>query len=145
MKPPSLPLLSLVVALSGCATAAVGSVAVSPAQRKEFADAVQSAESAGAAVESREAAVRLQEAKSAFEYAQHLPRDPDHARRELMRAQVDAEVALVLVQCEGQKRDIAKATARSELKADLVRSSPQTAASEPEPEPLLVSEPQIAP
>jgi Domain of unknown function (DUF4398) len=106
--------LSFGLSLLGCATVPPP---VSPETTKVFQDVIREAEAAGAAAEPPDAVVYLREAKSAFAYAQHLPGDPDHARRVLMRAQADAELALALAQFEAQKRSGTTTISRRELTA----------------------------
>lgn len=52
----------------------------------------------------------LARAKAAVAYAERLPGDPDHAKRLYMRAQVDAELALVLTRRTAQERIAARCT-----------------------------------
>lgn len=96
--------------LGGCATA---QPLMSQGQVKRFDDVVRDAEAAGAAAEPPAAAEHLRDAKSEFEYAQHLPRDPEHARKLLEQAQADADLALTLAR--GHVQDVSDARA-SELR-----------------------------
>jgi hypothetical protein len=82
----------LLTALAGCATASAP--LVSARQVHDFRAVVRQAEAAGALDLSSEAGRVLAEAKSDFYYAQHLPADPDRARRIAAQAQLDAERAL---------------------------------------------------
>jgi hypothetical protein len=99
----------------GCATAPP--LAISEQQRKRFEDVVRDAESSGAAEGPPVAVQRLAEAKSEFEYSQHLPLYPDRARLLVTKAQNDAETALELAQLETQARVRAREEVREEYRA----------------------------
>ena len=88
--------LFVVACALGCATAQP--LVISDQQRKRFEDVVRAAEAAGAVDGPPTAAARLAEAKSEFEYSQHLPMHPDRARQLAEKAQADAELALQLAQ-----------------------------------------------
>jgi hypothetical protein len=107
--------LSLLVGLSACATATPPAVSIQ--QINAFDDLVKRAEAAGAAEEPQEAAARLHEAKSDFYYAQHIPADPDHARRLVAKAQADAQAALDLAQRHTQQQVVAREQAHQEAAA----------------------------
>jgi hypothetical protein len=67
------------------------------------AQAIHDAEEAGAA-QCPSAAHLLDSAKDAQTYAQHVPGDPEHARRLYMRAHVDAELAIVQTRRSAHQR-----------------------------------------
>jgi len=100
----TLRLSSLTVMLllgAGCASTAA------PNEKAESsAAAVRAAEEVGA-THSPTAALHLQLAKEQFEHARRLPNpdDRDRANRLLMRAQVDAELALALARSEDEKAE----------------------------------------
>ncbi|HEX4403860.1 MAG TPA: hypothetical protein VH560_03470 [Polyangia bacterium] len=71
---------------------------------KSFREVVREAEVAGVADGPREAAQLLGDAKSEFEYSQHLPLYPDRARALAAKAQDDAEAALAIVQRQAQEQ-----------------------------------------
>jgi hypothetical protein len=125
MKLSSFVLLMLV---GGCATA---QPLVSPGQRKSFEDVVRQAEAAGAATEPPAAVEKLRDAKSEFEYAQRIPRDPAHARRLLAQAQGDAELALTLARRHLQENADGRETARHDEKATEAAASAPIGASGP--------------
>jgi len=77
--------------------------------------ASSSVETEGAAEAPSLAAERLADAKSEFEYAQHLPLYPDRARALADKAQADAETALQLAQAQARTRDAAREVARHAL------------------------------
>ncbi len=81
------------IAAVGCAT--VQPFVPSDAQRARF-DATIRAAQAGAGDGPSQLASMLAEAKSEFEYAQHLPKYPERARALAEKAQHDAEAALRL-------------------------------------------------
>jgi hypothetical protein len=94
--------LCALMSVVGCATAQP--LVISPQQRSRFQDLVRDAEAAGAAEGPPAASARLANAKSEFEYAQHLPMYPDRARLLVAQAQADAEAALELARREEQAR-----------------------------------------
>jgi hypothetical protein len=94
-----LGVLSLAVALWGGACASAPPV--TPEASLAF-QTIQDADVAGAARCPR-AAERLDAAKSEADYARHLPGDVEHARRLYLRAQADAELAVVLTRRDAQK------------------------------------------
>lgn len=77
----------------GCAT--VRPFVPSDAQRARF-DATIRAAQVGTSDGPNQVATMLAEAKSEFEYAQHLPKYPERARAIAAKAQRDAEAALRL-------------------------------------------------
>lgn len=79
--------------VAGCAT--VHPFVPSDAQRARFDATVRAAQS-GAGESPHQVATMLAEAKSEFEYAQHLPKYPERARALADKAQRDAEAALRL-------------------------------------------------
>jgi len=79
--------------VAGCAT--VQPFVPSDAQRARFDATVRAAQS-DAGEGPHQVATMLAEAKSEFEYAQHLPKYPDRARALAAKAQRDAEAALHL-------------------------------------------------
>ena len=99
----------------GCATAQP--LVISPQQRTNFETLVRDAEAAGAAEGPPAASARLADAKSEFEYAQHLPLYPDRARLLIVQAQADAEAALELARREAQARATVRETGRQETLA----------------------------
>jgi len=99
----------------GCATAPP--LVISPQQRTRFQNLVRDAEAAGAAQGPPAAAARLADAKSEFEYAQHLPMYPDRARLLVAQAQADAEAALELARRDAQARTTLRETGRQETLA----------------------------
>jgi hypothetical protein len=107
--------LFVLVTTLGCAT--TQPLVISDQQRKLFQDVIRNAEAAGAAEGPPLATQRLAEAKSEFEYSQHLPMYPDRARRLVTKAQADAETALKLAQSETQTRLLARETVRLEYLA----------------------------
>lgn len=74
------------------------------------AQTIRDAQAAGAR-ECPAAADSLNRAEDAMTYAQHVPGDPEHARRLYMRALVDAQLAIVLTRREAQQRLEARRTA----------------------------------
>jgi hypothetical protein len=90
----------LSVASAGCAS--TQPFALSAQQVKSFREVVREAEAAGAADGPPEAVQRLSDAKSEFEYSQHLPLYPDRARQLAVKAQDDAVAALTLAQQKAQ-------------------------------------------
>ena len=104
--------LSLLLACVGCASAPP---VVSDDQREAFQTVVREAEVAGAATEPPEAARLLRDAKSEFEYGQRIPRDPEHARCVLTKAQADAEAALALARRRQADLAAQKVLARQEF------------------------------
>jgi hypothetical protein len=85
---------SLLALLAGCATASP--VPISAEQERTFRDTILAAERANASGRSGEAATALQEAKSDFYYAEHSPMNPERARTMAVRAQHEADAAVVL-------------------------------------------------
>lgn len=69
----------------------------SEAQRARFEETVRQAEAAGANDISYESSSLLANAKSDFEYAQHLPKYPERAREVAAKAQSEADAALTMV------------------------------------------------
>jgi hypothetical protein len=86
--------LCLLAGAVGCAT--VQPFALSQGQRADFDEVVRKAEAAGALEGPPEATARLADAKSEFEYAQHIPLYPDRARSLVVKARTDGELALAL-------------------------------------------------
>jgi hypothetical protein len=105
----------LLVACVGCAT--TQPFVLSAQQVKSFRDVVRDAEAAGAADGPPEAAQRLSDAKSEFEYSQHLPLYPDRARELAVKAQTDAEAALVIAHGQAQARLTVRQEERHEVLA----------------------------
>src|SRR5580692_10814333 len=103
----------LLGACVGCATARP--FALSDQQVKSFREVVREAEAAGAADGPPEAAQRLSDAKSEFEYSQHLPMYPDRARELAAKAQADADAALALAQHEAEEHVAVRQAERHEL------------------------------
>jgi hypothetical protein len=103
----------LLGACVGCATARP--FALSDQQVKSFREVVREAEAAGAADGPPEAAQRLSDAKSEFEYSQHLPLYPDRARELVAKAQADADAALALAQREATEQLAVRQAERHEL------------------------------
>lgn len=85
--------LSLAASVFGCAT--VQPFTPSAGQTARFDGAVRQVEALGVTPGSG-AAELLAEAKSEFEYSQHLPKYPERARELAAKAQRDAEAALRL-------------------------------------------------
>ncbi|HVT09393.1 MAG TPA: hypothetical protein VHO67_18160 [Polyangia bacterium] len=79
--------------VAGCAT--TQPFVPSEAQRARFDETVRAAQS-DAGEGPHQVATMLAEAKSEFEYAQHLPKYPERARALADKAQRDAEAALRL-------------------------------------------------
>jgi len=82
----------LLAVVGGCAT--VEPFVVSDQQRTHFEQVVQAAEVAAAADGPAQAAALVVEAKSDFDYAQHLPKYPERARSLVAKAQYEADTAL---------------------------------------------------
>jgi hypothetical protein len=80
---------------------------------------IRDAEVAGAAKAEGKPAELLADAKSEIAYSQHLPGDPEHAQRLRLRAEADAELALVLTRCQSSERG----TARAETRRDVALSA----------------------
>jgi len=102
--------LSLTIAaavLAGaCATTNTG-----PSEQSASSSAsIRAAEEVGA-TRTPDAALHLQLAKEQFEYASTVtnPKEKDRANRLLMRAEVDAELALALARSEDEKGEARKA------------------------------------
>jgi Domain of unknown function (DUF4398) len=112
--------LCLLVAFLGCATTPP---VVSLDQRRAFLDVVRKAEAAGAAVEPPDAVVLLRDAKADFDYAQRVPRNPDHARHLLLKAQAEAELALSRALGETDRKTIAHARATATARSELTTSA----------------------
>jgi hypothetical protein len=105
----------VLVACGGCAT--TQPFVLSNEQVKSFRDVVRDAEAAGAADGPPEAVQRLSDAKSEFEYSQHLPLYPDRARQLAAKAQTDAEAALALAHSVAQARIAVRQEERHEVLA----------------------------
>jgi hypothetical protein len=103
----------LLVASAGCATAQP--FVLSAQQVKSFREIVREAEAAGAADGPPEAVQRLSDAKSEFEYSQHLPRYPDRAREIAAKAQDDAEAALAIAQRKAREQLLSRQEERREV------------------------------
>jgi hypothetical protein len=103
----------LLVASAGCAT--TQPFVLSAQQVKSFREVVREAEAAGAADGPPEAVQRLSDAKSEFEYSQHLPLYPDRARQLAVKAQDDALAALTLAQQKGQAQLAVRQEERHEV------------------------------
>jgi hypothetical protein len=89
----------------GCATAEP--FVVSDQQKAHFEQVAQSAETAAAADGPAEATAMVTDAKSDFEYAQHLPKYPDRARDLAAKAQHEADTALWMAQRAHRQANIA--------------------------------------
>ena len=96
--------LSLLAAL-GCAS--VQPFVPSDQQRAQFDRVVQAAETATAADGPAAAAALVADAKSDFEYSQHLPMYPDRARDLAAKAQYEAEKALWMARQVRRRADLA--------------------------------------
>jgi len=105
--------LLIASASAGCAT--TQPFALSQQQVKSFREVVREAEAAGAADGPPEAAQRLSDAKSEFEYSQHLPLYPDRARALAAKAQDDAEAALAIAQRESGEQLAVRQAERHEI------------------------------
>jgi hypothetical protein len=90
------------VALVGCATSQP--YVVTAAERSHFENAVRDAEAAGVADGPPEARRIFADAKSNFEYAQHLPLCPERARALATKAEKDLQTVLVLLRRAGPPR-----------------------------------------
>ena len=99
----------------GCATAQP--LVISPQQRTRFQNLVRDAEAAGAAEGPPAASARLADAKSEFEYAQHLPMYPDRARLLIAQAEADAEAALEIARRDARSRATLRYTGRQQTLA----------------------------
>jgi hypothetical protein len=88
--------VAVLMLLGGCATAEP--FVVSDQQRARFDQVVQAADAAAAADGPSQAAALVVEARSDFEYAQHLPRYPEKARYLADKAQHEADTALWMAQ-----------------------------------------------
>jgi hypothetical protein len=97
--------LVVVAALGGCATAEP--FVVSDQQRDRFERVVQAADAAAAADGPSQAAALVAEARSDFEYAQHLPRYPERARYLVAKAQHEADTALWMALDAHRKAELA--------------------------------------
>jgi hypothetical protein len=95
----------LVATALGCATAEP--FVVSDQQRTHFDQVARAAEAATAADGPAEAAALVTEAKSDFEYAQHLPMYPDRARGLAAKAQHEADTALWMAQQARRQAEMA--------------------------------------
>ena len=84
------------VAVLGCATAEP--FAISDQRRARFEQVAQQAEAAAASTGPAAASTLVTEARSDFEYAQHLPMYPERARALADRAQHEADTALSMTQ-----------------------------------------------
>ncbi|HXJ22937.1 MAG TPA: hypothetical protein VMT03_22150 [Polyangia bacterium] len=80
----------------GCATAQPFSI--SDQRRARFEQVAQQAEVAAAAGGPAAASALVTEARSDFEYAQHLPMYPERARRLADKAEHEADTALSMTQ-----------------------------------------------
>jgi len=112
-------------------------------QRALFNDVVRQAEAAGAVEGSPEAARCLADAKSDFNYAQHIPRYPDRARQLATKAQEEGAQALRLAQeHRRQTAALAREGARIEAAADVadVATTPATVVAPTAPETTAVAE-----
>jgi hypothetical protein len=119
-------MLGLVVAGPlGCATTTPP--VVSEQQRQTFAEIVRSAEAAGATEGPPRAVSLLADAKSEFEYAQHLPLYPDKARSLVAKAQDDAAQARQLAQEDAKVRAANCAAAREQILAGAPPATPPDA------------------
>ncbi len=96
--------LVLVAVVGGCAT--VEPFVVSDQQRARFEQVVQAAESEAATDGPARAVALIGEAKSDFEYAQHLPMYPERARALAAKAQHEADTALWMTR-EAHRRALA--------------------------------------
>lgn len=81
----------------GCATASTAPV-ITGEQEAGFHALVEKARKAGATGRYTAAGAKLADAESDFYYAQHLPREPERARRMAAQARAEAEAALALAQ-----------------------------------------------
>jgi hypothetical protein len=102
------------VGMLGCAT--VEPFVVSDQQRAHFEQVLQSAERA-TADGPPEAAALLADARSDFEYAQHLPKYPERARGLAAKAQHEAETALWMAQQAHRQAEVAARRAASAAEA----------------------------
>jgi hypothetical protein len=93
-----------------------------PARIDESTLAIQTIHDAeaGGASQSEQAADLLARAKSSVEYARHLPGDPDHARRLYTMAQVDAELAVVIMRRDAGRKQLASFEARNGTSLSMV-------------------------
>lgn len=113
--------ISLVAAAVGCAAQPF---VPSNEQRALFNDVVRQAEAAGASEGSPDAARCLADAKSDFNYAQHIPRYPDRARQLAAKAQEEGAEALRLAQQHRREMAaLARAGARVEAAADVANAA----------------------
>jgi len=103
----------ILVTSIGCAT--TQPFALSDQQVKSFREVVREAEAAGAAEGPPEAVQRLSDAKSEFEYSQHLPLYPSRAREVAAKAQADAEAALAIAHRQAQARLAVRQDERHEV------------------------------
>jgi hypothetical protein len=104
-----LPLGLVVLGAFGCAT--VQPFMVSDQQRARFEQVVQQAEAAAATGGPAEALEVAKEARSDFEYAQHLPKYPERARALAAQAQQEAETALRMTQQAHHQAELAASAA----------------------------------
>jgi hypothetical protein len=81
----------------GCATASTAPI-ITADQEATFHALVEKARRAGATGRYTPAGAKLADAESDFYYAQHLPREPERARRMAAQARAEAEAALLLAQ-----------------------------------------------
>ena len=105
----------------GCATAQP--FVLSNEQRSHFRQVVREAEAAGALDGPPEAAQHLADAKSDFDYAQHLPRYPERARDLVTKAQAEGELALALAR-QHRSNLVVVETATSTPPADAPDNAP---------------------
>jgi Domain of unknown function (DUF4398) len=120
----SLPITAVTAFLAFVlATACASNNSMSREKAENSSAAIRAAEEVGA-THNPDAALHLQLAKEQFEYAQTLknPNEKDRADRQLMRAQVDAELALALSRSETEKVEALAAIQRVKT---LKESAPQ--------------------
>ena len=98
---------SALAALVGCATSQP--YVVTEAQRAHFENGVRDAEAAGIADGSLEARRMFADAKSNFEYSQHLPLYPVRARALATKAEKDLQKVLALLRPAGASSQLAPA------------------------------------
>jgi len=95
LRPPgALATLGILALLAGCATTGEQDP-ISRQQRLRFQQTVHTAEQLLATGDFPRAAVRLREAQSDFYYAEHSPSAPERARTLAVKAQKDAESAVL--------------------------------------------------
>ncbi|HVZ73147.1 MAG TPA: hypothetical protein VHJ20_12290 [Polyangia bacterium] len=113
----------------GCATAGPPSV-VTAQDRRRFDDVVAAAEASGVGDSSTDAARKLADAKSDFEYAQHIPLYPERAKALVAQAISEGEASLELARAQQRAVIEAEAAARREMlqKDDAVPAGAQPSA-----------------